>query len=131
MIYGVLERKTNEFRYVSAGHLSPIHFRCGALQPIQEAGGIPVGLLPGATYEDSSLQFLQGDRLYLCTDGIMEAENEAGQEFGVERVLETLTRAQSMPLEESLESLMQCVEEWSAPNGPADDASVLGIEHPA
>ena len=130
MIYGILDTKTTEFRYVSAGHLSPIHFRSGALQPIPEAGGIPVGLLPKATYEETSLQFLKGDRLYLCTDGIMEAENAAGQEFGVERVLETLTRDQAMPLEESLESLMQRVEAWSAPNGPTDDASVLGIEHP-
>ena len=130
MICGILDRKTEEFRYVSAGHLSPIHFRSGALQPIPEAGGIPVGLLPKATYRETSLQFLKGDRLYLCTDGIMEAENEAGQEFGVKRVLETLTRNQAMPLEESLESLMQCVEAWSAPNGPTDDASVLGIEHP-
>ena len=130
MIYAILDQKTAELRYVSAGHLSPIHFRSGSLQPIPEAGGIPVGLLPNATYEESSLQFLKGDRLYLCTDGILEAENEAGEEFGVDRVLETLLRDQTMSLEESLKSLMQRVEAWSAPNGPTDDASVLGIEHP-
>ena len=126
MIYGILDTETSEFRYVSAGQLSPVHFRSGAPFPIQEAGGIAVGLLPGITYEEHSVTLLEGDRLYLCTDGIMEAENTAEQEFGAGRLLATLTRYRDLPLDESLSSLMQCVEEWLAPAGLADDASILG-----
>ncbi len=128
MIYGILDTQTAEFRYVSAGHLSPVHIRCGATPRIREAGGIPAGLLPGATYEEHSIALSKGDRLYLCTDGILEAENLAEEEFGVDRLLETLTRNRELPLDESLSVLIRCVEEWSAPAGPTDDASLLAIE---
>jgi sigma-B regulation protein RsbU (phosphoserine phosphatase) len=129
---GVLQfftnRETAEFRYVSAGHLSPILVRGGVASRMGEAGGIPAGLLPGATYEENSVTLFLGDRLYLCTDGIFEAANPAEQEFGVDRLLETLTRHRALPLDESLSSLLQCVEQWSAPAGPPDDASMLAIE---
>jgi phosphoserine phosphatase RsbU/P len=128
MIYGILDRDTAEFHYVSAGHLSPILVRGGVASRMGEAGGIPAGLLPGATYEEHSVTLFPGDRLYLCTDGIFEAANSAEQEFGVDRLLETLTRHRALPLDESLSSLLQCVEEWSAPAGPPDDASMLAIE---
>ena len=128
MIYGILDKETAEFRYVSAGHLSPVHFHSGAAQPIPAAGGIPVGLLPRATYEEHSVTLSKGDRLYLCTDGILEAENSAGEQFGLSRLLETLTHNQGLRLDESLSSVVQCVEEWLATVGPADDASMLAIE---
>lgn len=111
MIYGILDRDTAEFRYVSAGHFSPVHFRCGIVQPIQEAGGIPVGLIPGATYEQHSISLSKGDPLYFCTDGILEAENPADEQFGVDRVLEILTRNRDLRLEETVSSRMQCVGE--------------------
>ena len=131
MIYGVLDKDTAEFRYVSAGHFSPVHFRCGVAQPFQEAGGVPVGLFPGATYEQRSISLSKGDRLYFFTDGIPEAENPAGEQFGVDRVLEILTQNRDLPLEETLSSLMQFVGEWTAPGSLDDDASLLAIERSA
>lgn len=128
MIYGILDKETAEFRYVSAGHFGPVHFRCGVAQPIQEAGGIPIGLFPGAAYEQHSISLSEGDRLYFCTDGIPEAENPDGEQFGVNRVLEFLTRNRDLRLEETVSSLMQCVEEWTGSGSAADDASLLAIE---
>jgi sigma-B regulation protein RsbU (phosphoserine phosphatase) len=66
--------------------------------------------------------------LYFFTDGIPEAENPAGEQFGVDRVLEILAQNRDLALEETLSSLMQCVGEWTAPGSPADDASLLAIE---
>lgn len=128
MIYGVLELATAEFRYVSAGHLSPIHFPRGHAPRIREAGGVPAGLLPAATYEEHSLILSPGDRIYLCTDGLFETEAHSGQEFGVPGLIETLSPNRDLSLEDLLSSVMQSVEEWSAPAGPSDDASILAIE---
>jgi PAS domain S-box-containing protein len=128
MIYGVLHLPTAEFRYVSAGHLSPIHFTPGQTPGLREAGGVPAGLLPTATYEEHSLTLSPGDRLYLCTDGVFEAENPSGQELGVEGLIETLSRNRDLPIDDVLKSVVQSVDEWSAPAGPSDDASVLAIE---
>ena len=128
MIYGILDLRAAEFRYVAAGHLSPIHFPRGQEPRIHDAGSVPVGLLPSATYEEHSLTLSPGDRLYLCTDGVFEAENGDGQELGVQGLIETLSRNRDLPIEEGLSSVLQSVEEWSAPAGPPDDASVLAIE---
>ena len=128
MVYGILDKETGEFRYVAAGHLGPIHFSRSSGRSIGETGGIPIGLLASATYEEHVVTLSRGDRLYLCTDGIMEAENTAKEEFGVERLLDTLHGGWELPLGDSLSSVMMRVEQWSAPIGAADDASMLAIE---
>ena len=128
MIYGILDTHTGEFCYTAAGHLGPIHFSRNSSPSIGETGGIPVGLLENTTYEERIVKLSRGDRLYLCTDGIMEAANEAEEEFGVERLLGTLEGSLDSTLGESLSAVMERVEAWSAPLGPADDASMLAIE---
>src|SRR5271165_637368 len=128
MIYGILDAHTGEFCYTAAGHFGPIHFSRNSSPSIGETGGIPVGLLENTTYEEHIVKLSGGDRLYLCTDGIMEAANEAEEEFGVERLLETLEGSLNSTLGESLSAVMERVEAWSAPLGPADDASMLAIE---
>jgi PAS domain S-box-containing protein len=128
MIYGILAEETGEFRYVAAGHLGPIHLPYDFAPRIGEAGGIPVGLLASATYEEHTVTLSPGDRLYLCTDGITEAENGAEEEFGVERLLKTLDESRDLTLADSLSSVLKHVEEWSAPAGAADDSSLLAVE---
>jgi phosphoserine phosphatase RsbU/P len=128
MIYGVLDINSSEFRYVSAGHLSPIHFPRGQAPVIREAGGVPAGLLPAATYEEHSLTLQSGDRLYFCTDGIYEAETPSGQELGVPGLIEMLNRYRDRSPVDVLSTVMQSVEEWAAAAGPFDDASILVIE---
>ncbi len=128
MIYGILDKGTGEFRYVAAGHLGPIHFSRGSTPVIGETGGIPVGLLASATYEEHTVTLSGGDRLYLCTDGIVEAENQAEEEFGVQRLLKTLSENTDAALGDSVSAVMERVEEWSHPAGATDDASLLAIE---
>ncbi|MCX6629852.1 MAG: SpoIIE family protein phosphatase [Candidatus Solibacter sp.] len=74
------------------------------------------------------MTLLKGDRLYLCTDGIIEAENDREEEFGVERLLEALEGSRDSTLGDSLSSVMELVERWSGRAGAADDASMLAIE---
>jgi len=130
MIYGILDRESGEFRYVAAGHLGPIHFASsnGGAGRIGPTGGIPVGLLPTATYEENRLYLASGDRLYFCTDGVIEAENGDAQEFGVERFLQLLEAHRGGNLADSLTAVMTAVEGYAAPAGLADDASLLAIE---
>jgi phosphoserine phosphatase RsbU/P len=128
MIYGILDKKTREFRYVAAGHLGPIHVCGRSTSSIGETGGIPVGLLPTATYEEHRLTLSQGDRLFLCTDGISEAQNEAAEEFGLARLLEALEVSRDLTLGDALSSVLEDVEKWSAPAGATDDVSILAVE---
>lgn len=128
MIYGILDKETGQFRYAAAGHLGPIHLSRRSALSIGETGGIPVGLLPSATYEEHSVTLASGDRLYLCTDGITEAENGVEEAFGIERLMQTLDAGGDLPLDDSLSAVMERVEKWSAPAGATDDASLLAVE---
>jgi phosphoserine phosphatase RsbU/P len=136
MIYGLLDKRTGVFRYIAAGHLGPIHVAPGRAPFIGETGGIPVGLLPTATYEEHVIALAPGDRLFFFTDGIIEAESRSEEVFGVELLVEALDRNRGLPLNETVALIMGRIEQWSAPDGPTDDASILAIErlaapHPA
>ena len=82
---GVLDANTRTFRYCNAGHPYPILVSAGAAHTLDQGGAV-LGVFPSWNYQDSSVNLKSGDRLLLFTDGITEAEDAQGEEFGVERV---------------------------------------------
>jgi PAS domain S-box-containing protein len=128
IIYGILHKPTGHFRYVAAGHLGPIHVAPGAAPRIGETGGIPVGLMADAAYEEHVVTLSAGDRLYFCTDGIIEAQDQSQGEFGVPRLMHALRASPGSSLAGTVSSLMDELEKFTAPSLPEDDASILAIE---
>jgi len=82
---GVLDGNTRTFLYCNAGHPYPILVRAGGSRPLDQGGAV-LGVFPSWNYQDSSINLQSGDRLLLFTDGITEAENPQGEEFGVGRI---------------------------------------------
>ncbi len=111
MVYGILNAATGEFRYVSAGHPGPVHLPFGADPVILESHGFPIGLADDA-YEERSVRLGAGDRLYLYSDGVPEAMDPAGKQFGDARLLEAIGQGRSEPLQESVATLLRNVAQW-------------------
>jgi PAS domain S-box-containing protein len=128
IFYGILEAETHKLWYASAGHFGPVYVCAGGRPRILEAAGIPVGFFPTSRYEEQVLELEPGDRLYLSTDGIIEAENEDGQEFGAGRLLETIDANRDLSLSEQLTAIIACAEKWCAESAFADDVSLLALE---
>jgi len=128
LVYGALNAKSGEFRYVAAGHPGPLIVRKGA-PPIalEEATGLPIGLFP-TSYEERSVQLCPGDRIYLYSDGITEAMNASSEEFGTQRLLSQLDELQALPLGQSLDALMVSLEEWRWQESLRDDVSIVALE---
>ena len=84
-VCGVLDANTRTFRYCNAGHPYPILVSAGATYTLDQGGAV-LGVFATWNYRDSSINLKSGDRLFLFTDGITEAEDAKGEEFGTERV---------------------------------------------
>ena len=80
-LYGILDGELHTFQYSNAGHLYPILVSGGSIRMLEQSGGV-LGVFPAWTYEDSTIEMRTGDRLLLFTDGITEASDANGQEFG-------------------------------------------------
>jgi serine phosphatase RsbU (regulator of sigma subunit) len=85
--YATFHAPTGSFRYVNAGHNPGLVWsaRRSAFLTLDEAG-LLLGILPGQTYSAHDVQLEPGDVVVLYTDGIVEAENQRGELFGLERL---------------------------------------------
>ena len=129
LLYGVLDLQTLEWRFECAGHPGPIHVGHGGAAPrlIAAHERLPIGI-GDRTYPEHLMQLEPGDRLFIYTDGISEAMSEAHEPFGSKRMLDALARSRGLPLEESIASLWNDVEQWCATSTRQDDASVVAVE---
>ena len=127
-LYGILDVETREFRYVSAGHPGPVLITHEGESRILPMSPPAIGILPKPEFVEHRVTLSPGDRLYLYTDGITESTNAEEEEFGRERMTEILNINRSMPLQQSIEYLMEELEEFSHGKHPADDLSLVAVE---
>jgi sigma-B regulation protein RsbU (phosphoserine phosphatase) len=126
MFYAVVNVKTGDFRYVSAGHPGAIQLSAGAAPPLTlEGTGMPIGI--GDSYEDFVGHLKPGDRLYLYSDGVTEAMGPSRKQFGKARMLDALGRGRTMTLDASVSLLLEEIDRWCG-MPPPDDISVLALE---
>jgi phosphoserine phosphatase RsbU/P len=127
LLYGILNAATGEFRYVSAGHPGLIHLPSGADAVTLKSQGFPIGLDDNA-YEERSVLLGAGDRLYLYSDGVSEAMDRAGKQFGHARILESIGQGQSESIQESVAILLGEIARWHGFGRFQDDISILAVE---
>ena len=128
IIYGVLDVRTCELRYVSAGHPPMIIVSSDGNHLKIEKSGFPIGWLVDCDYEEHSLQLKPGDRLCLYSDGVADAENFENEKFGDSRLVESLSSSVSLSIDESVNEAMLKIETWCGKNELKDDMSMLAIE---
>lgn len=127
MVYGAYDGSEGHFRYVVAGHPSPLLLRRGE-PPVELPGrGLPIGMIESASYRDETVSLGPGDRIYFYTDGVTEAQDTAEVEFGPARLMAEIERTRALPLLEGLELLADAVRRWTD-GSPRDDVSLLAIE---
>jgi phosphoserine phosphatase RsbU/P len=129
-VYSVIDGRSGVMDYVIAGHPAPVLVPHKAAPVLVEGGGLPVGMLEHAAFEDAQLTLEPGDRLYYYTDGVIEALDAAEQEYGVGRLIRAIERCRTGPLREGLEGIAAEVREW-CDGRLRDDVSLLAIERQA
>ena len=127
LFYGVLHLPSRQLRYVAAGHPAPVLLSAGGTCRNLTVGGFPIGLARQPEYEERTVDLRPGDRLFLYTDGLLEAADENGCEFGAERLSEEIRRGGGLSLQASVEALEASAKGWAG-GRLHDDLSILALE---
>lgn len=88
--YAIFDSAKRQLRYTNAGHNPPLLLRRDGVCVPLEKGGTVLGVFGESKFEQGAVQLTSGDRVLLYTDGITEALNASGEEFGEERLLDLL-----------------------------------------
>lgn len=122
--FGVYDEPGSVLTYTNAGHLPPLVVRRGKVLTL-EVNGMVVGAFPAARYSESRLELEPGDLLVCYTDGVTETENEYGELFGEQRLIEVLLRHAHRPPERVLAAVVEAVEAWTRSPELQDDLTLL------
>jgi sigma-B regulation protein RsbU (phosphoserine phosphatase) len=114
------------FRYCNAGHNAPFLMTAVGAERL-ETGGLVLGLFDVAQYQTGATSVKEGDLLVLFSDGVTEAVNPAGEEFGDERLARCLERVRGLPARDVLEAVQQAVHDFCGGTPPRDDVTVMAV----
>lgn len=118
-------------RFANAGHNPGVLLRSGGGVELLESTGIPLGLLDQADYSSRSVVLGPGDLLVLYTDGITEAANPSGEEFGVERLCAACRARAGTPLPELAVAIERDLEAFADGCPFADDRTLILLRRQA
>jgi sigma-B regulation protein RsbU (phosphoserine phosphatase) len=93
-----------------------------------EAGGLVVGLLPEVPYQQGSITLQAGDTLFGYTDGISEAMNPTGEEWGEERMLKVAEACKGMSAEETIRRVLDAADAFSQGAPQHDDMTLVVVQ---
>ena len=128
VFYGVFDETTSTLHYVNAGHNAPVIIRSNGSIEWLETGGAPIGMFPDSKYEEGQVKLESGDVVIAFTDGVVEATNGRGEEWGVQGLLRAAFAAAqcSADAADLVKEIFNFMDEFSS-HHQADDATLAVI----
>ncbi len=126
-----LDLATLDLAYVNAGHVPPVLLRATGRIERLEDGGLPLGIRANASFESGQTKLERGDLLAILTDGVTEAENGQGEEYGEERLLKLFQRPAQASAAAALKEIMSAVDAFVGAARQHDDITALILLLPA
>ena len=125
MFYAVLHLPSRRLAYASAGHPPALHVRPdGSIQQLDSTGP-PVGF--GERCEERAVDLRAGSRLWLYSDGVIEAGVPERDQFGVERLVALLADGRGKDLAANLDAVQRALDAWRGGRPANDDVSILAV----
>jgi serine phosphatase RsbU (regulator of sigma subunit) len=126
LILAEIDVKERRLHFINCGHNPALLLRCrtGRLS-LLPASGPPIGLFQNESYRLDSIELESGDLLVFYTDGVTEAENASGEEFGMERLSDVIRRGSQSTAEQLMRDIFESSAGFSEKNGFHDDVTIL------
>ncbi|MGI9056433.1 MAG: PP2C family protein-serine/threonine phosphatase [Pyrinomonadaceae bacterium] len=127
-VYGILDATNKTFVFSNAGHNPPLLIKSDGEHRFVEYGDLPLGMFEGVRYHQHFIKFEQGQILVLYTDGITEAANSAGEEFGNERLAERVWQGIHLPAKELIDFVRIGVADFTERKFLDDDGTLFIVK---
>jgi sigma-B regulation protein RsbU (phosphoserine phosphatase) len=127
LCYGLFDLKRRTLTLANSGVPYPIRANAETCAQI-ELPGVPLGSFDGTTYDEVSVPLHAGDVFVFCSDGVFEAMNDRGEEFGSTRLLEVVARARQMAPSDIVQAIKVAVEEHRAGFPANDDMTIVAVK---
>jgi phosphoserine phosphatase RsbU/P len=133
VLYCVINIKERDARFARAGHPAPLHVRrtadeVGTVASGEGSSGPAMGLIPNAQFKTSEAKLAPGDFLLFFTDGVIEVEDKAGHDFGVEGLRQSIRSNLDQPIESLLKAIISDVYNFAGSTVLTDDACLVVAE---
>jgi phosphoserine phosphatase RsbU/P len=125
LFFGLLEPDSGRFQYVSAGHNPALVARASGGLVRLESTGVPLGMLPNASWREETIVLAPGDLLCVYTDGVTEAVDERDEEFGLERLSGLIGQGALRPVQELCDEVLAAVAAFASGMPQYDDQTLL------
>lgn len=120
----ILETSNNNLTYCNAGHDNPFHIKGSNIENLQP-GGIPLGFLSDFDYTSTCTPLSSNDVIVIYTDGVTEAMNQMDEEFGLERLKNTLMNNKSANAQQILDALLKAINKHTEGSPQMDDITLV------
>lgn len=128
LVYAILDPKKNELIYVNAGHNPPLMSKKGTKELAElTRTGMLVGVDETHEYEQETITLKAGDSICFFTDGVTEAHNKKGEQFGEERLMAVLRKAKDSDADGILSEINKAVDMFVTSGTPFDDLTLVVI----
>ena len=126
LLLAEIDARSQSVRYINCGHNPALLFRRATRDVVpMESSCFPIGMFDRVGCAISPAPLSAGDILVLYTDGVTEAENLQGEEFGMERLSELIRGGHAMSADALMNHILQSVADFSRDVGFTDDATIL------
>lgn len=122
-----LDQTSGRLDYCSAGHPPTLLLRANGKLELLTQGGMLLGVDAATTYTSGAVKLQSGDALLVYSDGILESQDEDGQEFGYDRLEAELRRARGGTADAMLFSVLGAVQDFAAIRPLTDDMTLVVV----
>lgn len=129
MCLAEIDLRSGGVRLTQAGHPNPAILRASGRVDFFNSGGLPIGLIAGATYETQDFRLGPGDRLLIYSDGLIESTDAAGEQLGEEGLAGFLARSRHLSCTPLLDALVWDLEQFAGQSEFADDVSAVMFQY--
>jgi sigma-B regulation protein RsbU (phosphoserine phosphatase) len=126
LCYALFDVKRRVITIANAGLPYPV--RCsGDIVSQVEVPGVPLGLFPGSTYDEVTFDLVPGEVYVFCSDGVYDANDARGREFGLDRLLAVVKETRHKTSREIVDAIFAAVGEFRGDTPPNDDTTAVAV----